>query len=91
MLLVDKLGGMVTSSSMVPPLPDLKSMYESVPQIVLEELLKIGHRPSEIEIRSDLLIMLLDDTLEHAGCQVAEAEVIGIFFSNFITLNIPIC
>jgi len=41
-------------------------MYESVPQKVLEELLKQKHRPSMIEIRTDLL----EETLEHAGCQV---------------------
>ncbi len=68
LLLIDKLSELVISSSVLSPQPDLRSLYESVPQKVLEELLKSGHRPSKIEIRSDLLFGLLEDTLEHAGC-----------------------
>jgi uncharacterized protein DUF6930 len=61
---------LIISSSILPPKPDLSSMYESVPQMVLEELLKTGHRPSEIQIRSGLLLELLEETLEGAGCLV---------------------
>jgi hypothetical protein len=61
---------MVTVMSILTPQPDLRSMYESVPQRVLEELVKSGHRPSKIEIRSDLLYRLLEEILEKAGCRV---------------------
>jgi hypothetical protein len=71
LLLIDKLSDMVISSSVLSPKPDLSSLYESVPQKVIEELLKPGHRPSKIEIRSDLLWILLEETLEHAGCKAA--------------------
>ncbi len=71
LLLVDKGNGLVISSSILSPVPDLRSMYESLPQKVLEELLKPGHRPSMIEIRTDLLWILLEETLEYAGCKVA--------------------
>ena len=71
LLLIDKLSDMVISSSVLSPKPDLSSLYESVPQKVIEELLKPGHRPSKIEIRSDLLLSLLEEPLEHAGCRVA--------------------
>ncbi len=90
LLLVDKLNDLVISSSVLSPRPDLRSLYESVPQKVLEELLKSGHRPSKIEIRSDLLFDLLEDSLEHAGCPVAWVsempemdEAIGSMISHF--------
>jgi hypothetical protein len=70
LLLVDKGNGMVRSTSVLAPQPDLQAMYESVPQRVLEELIQLGHRPSGIEIRSDLLFELLEDLLEQAGCRV---------------------
>jgi len=70
LLFVDKENGRVAGMSMMTPHPDLNSMYESIPQKVLEELVKQGFRPSTIEIRSDLLHTLLVEMLEEAGCQV---------------------
>lgn len=89
LLMLDKLSGMIISTAMLTPKPDLRSMYESIPQKVLEELLKYGHRPSVIEIRTDLLFDLLEETLEHAGCRVSLVsqmptmdEVIGSMISK---------
>ena len=89
LLMVDKHNGMIISSSVLSPKPDLFTMYESVPQKVFDELLKTGHRPSAIEIRSDLLLTLLEETLEDAGCLVewedhmpAMDEVIDSLISN---------
>lgn len=70
LLIVDKYVGTIISSSVLSPKPDLSTMYESVPQKVFEELLKLGHKPSVIEIRSDLLLTLLEEPLESAGCLV---------------------
>ena len=70
LMMIEKLNGMVISTSILSPQPDLRSMYESIPQKVLEELLKSGHRPSKIEVRSDLLHELLEEILEKAGCRV---------------------
>ncbi|TFH23405.1 MAG: hypothetical protein E4H10_12210 [Bacteroidia bacterium] len=70
LMMVEKLNGLVVSMSVLSPQPDLESLYESVPQRVLEELIKSGHRPSRIEIRSDLLFDLLEEILEKAGCRV---------------------
>ena len=88
-LMVDKFSGMVVSSSMLPPQPDLHSMHESLPQKVMEELVRLGHRPSKIWIRSDLLEELLHEILEKAGCPVQWViempemdEVIGNLLSN---------
>jgi hypothetical protein len=70
LLMVEKGNGLVWSSSILAPQPDLHSMYESVPQRVLEELVKSGHRPSKIEIRTDLLFNTLLEFLDDSGCSV---------------------
>jgi hypothetical protein len=74
LILVDKNSGLVMGPLMLSPEPDLHSMYESIPSKLVEELLKTGHRPSKIEIRSSLLYELLKDTMEDAGCTVAWAK-----------------
>jgi hypothetical protein len=74
LLMVDAQSGMVTSTTVHPPLPDLHSLYESVPQTVLDELLRLGHKPSEIQIRSLLLLGLLKEMLVEAGCPVVLEE-----------------
>jgi len=70
LLLVDEHSGLVTGMSTLSPQPDLRSMYESLPQQVLDELIKLGHRPSKIRIRNGLLFNLLEELLETAGCPV---------------------
>ena len=69
-LMVDKHTGLVTGTAMLTPIPGLRTMYGTVPQRVLEELMKLGYRPSKIEVRSDLLLELLEEVLEEAGCLV---------------------
>jgi hypothetical protein len=70
LLMVDAYTGMVTGVSTLSPQPDLRSMYESVPGMVVDELKKLGHRPSDIMIRTGILYDLLVELLESAGCQV---------------------
>jgi len=70
LMLVEKGNGLIRSTSILAPQPDLRSMYESVPQCVLEELVKSGHKPSKIEIRTDLLFNMLLEFLDEAGCSV---------------------
>jgi hypothetical protein len=89
LLLVDKQNEMVLSSSVLAPQPELHSMYESLPQRVVDELMNLGHRPSTVEIRSDLLLELLEELLEEVGCQVQWVnqmpqmdEVIASFISH---------
>ncbi|MCD4709613.1 MAG: hypothetical protein K8R52_02105 [Bacteroidales bacterium] len=89
LMLVDKVNSMVTGMSMLTPQPDLQTMFESIPQRALDELIKSGHRPSKIEIRSDLLFELLEEILKKAGCRVVWVdrmtemdEVIGSMVSN---------
>ena len=89
MLMLDKQDELITSTSVLSPQPDLQFMYESVPQQVVNELIQLGHKPSKIEIRSDLLFELLEEILEEAGCpvqwvnQMAQMdEAIGSFISH---------
>ena len=74
LLMLEKGSGLIRSTSILTPEPDLHTMYESVPQRVLEELIKSGRRPSNIEIRSELLFGLLEEILEKSGCRVVWQE-----------------
>ena len=68
LLMVDKQSGMVPGMAMLAPEPDLHTMYESIPQKLLEEIVKLGFRPEKIEIRSELLFTLLQKALKEAYC-----------------------
>ncbi len=68
LLLVDKETGMIPGMTILTPEPDLSSLYESVPQKLLEEILKLGYRPEKIEIRSDLLYELTQGSLKKSWC-----------------------
>ena len=68
LLLVDKQSGMVPGMNMLTPQPDLHTMYESIPQKLLEEITNLGFRPKKIEIRSELLFVLLHKVLKEAYC-----------------------
>jgi hypothetical protein len=74
LMLVEKGSGLIRSTSILAPQPDLRSMYESVSQRVLDELVQLGHRPSKIEIRTDLLFDMLLEILEEAGCSVERVD-----------------
>ena len=68
LLLVEKQNGMVPGMAMLTPHPDLHTMYESIPQKMLEEIAKLEFRPKKIEIRSEQLFMLLEKVLKEAYC-----------------------
>jgi hypothetical protein len=74
LLLVDKDSGMIPGMAMLSPLPDLHSMYETFPQKLLDEILKLGFRPASVELRSELLFDLAGEILEQAGCPVVLTE-----------------
>jgi len=77
LLMVEEGNGLVRSSSILAPQPDLHSMFESVPQHVLDELIKSGHRPSKIRIRTELLSETLMEILGNAGCNVERVDRMG--------------
>ena len=74
LILVDKESGMVTGMAMLSPLPDLDSMYETLPQKLLEEITKLEARPERIELRSDLLLGLVEGALKEAWCMPVLVE-----------------
>ncbi len=89
LLLVDKEREVVTGMQTLAPEPDLHSMYESVPQKVLEELLKLGYRPEKMEVRSELLYTLVQRAMTDAGVNLVQVEempqmddFIGSLFSS---------
>ena len=70
LLLLDKQSGAVVSFEMLTPVPDIDTMYEKVPQALLEQLLKYGFRPARIEVRSDLVYRLVAPSLKKVGCRL---------------------
>ena len=74
LLLVDKETGLIPGMDMLTPQPDLHSMYESVPQRLLEEIGKLGYRPEKIEIRSNLLFGLVQGALKEAWCTPVQVK-----------------
>ena len=74
LLLVDKESGLIPGMDMLTPQPDLHSMYESVPQRLLEEIGKLGYRPEKIEIRSNLLFGLVQGALKEAWCTPVQVK-----------------
>ena len=74
LLLVEKENGMIPGMAMLTPDPDLNSMYESVPQKLLEEIAKLRFRPEQIELRSDLLFGLVKGALKEAWCMPVLVE-----------------
>jgi hypothetical protein len=74
MLLVDKQSGRVLGMDTLSPQPDIHTMYESIPQKLLEEIAKLGFRPRKIEIRSEILFLLLQEMLNEAYCNPERVE-----------------
>jgi hypothetical protein len=74
LLLVDRENGVVYGMEMLEPLPDLHSLYESLPQVLLEEIAKLGFRPKKIEVRSSQLFVLLKKVLDEVNCTLEQVE-----------------
>jgi len=70
LLLVEKKSGFVLGSKILAPEPDLNALHETVAGKVMDELLRLGYRPTLIEVRSRLLHGLLEQPLKEARCQV---------------------
>jgi len=87
LLLADKNSGMMLGMEMIPPLPDLQQMYEKVPEKVLDEVLKLGYRPSRFEIRSDILYKLSHSFLLRAGCRVLGVKQMPLMDEFILSLS----
>lgn len=69
LLLVDKETGTIPGMPMLTPDPDIHSMYETVPQKLLEEITRLKYRPERIELRTELLYNLTETALKKAWCK----------------------
>lgn len=87
LLLADKKRSLMLGMEMLPPLPDLQQMYESVPEKVLDELLKLRYRPSRIDIRSDILFNLTNSFLLRAGCRVLGVKQMDVMDEFLLSLS----
>lgn len=67
LLLVNKKTGIIQDYNMLSPLPDLDTMYESIPEKLLDMFLESNSVPSQVEMRSEILITLLTQLLDRAG------------------------
>lgn len=74
LLLVNKKSGIISGYEMLSPIPDIDSMYESVPQKILDMLLKNNYRPYQVELRSEILIGYLSLLLTRAGINLIETD-----------------
>ncbi len=88
LLAANKKTGIIESMEMLTPHPDLDTMYESVPQKVIDMLLSLKYNPLRIEIRSDLLESLLRTILKKAGfkmVRVKELQIIEMVVEGFMS------
>ncbi|MEA1886842.1 MAG: hypothetical protein U9N72_06510 [Bacteroidota bacterium] len=74
LLLVDGETGMVAGMTMLTPIPDLDALYESVPQKLMEEIVNLGYRPEQIELRGEFLWGLAEGALKKAMCIPVRVE-----------------
>ncbi len=85
LLIIDKEKNKVLEMENLVPLPDVHTMYESVPKKVLELLNKLPYKPFRIEIRNEILNTLLDKILKQAGIDLKLTEhlkVHDLFFES---------
>jgi hypothetical protein len=69
LMLVDASDGQIVGMNMLTPTPDLHTMHESVPQMLLEELDELGFRPERIELHTELLYSLTGNALKKSYCR----------------------
>ena len=74
LLLTDKNSGMISGMELIHADPDIRSVYESVPQKLLDLIKKLGRRPAVIEFRSDLLYSLAEELLDICRCSPSFVE-----------------
>lgn len=74
LLILDKNRGVVPCMQTLSPEPDLHSMYELLPQMVLDEIKKLGYRPTRFEVRAGIPFTLLEEPLKQANCRVLQVK-----------------
>ena len=73
-MLVNKKTGIIEDYRMLTPLPDLDTLYESLPEKLLDMFLDCHSVPQQVEIRSRVLISLLSEVLTKAGIKLINPD-----------------
>ncbi len=79
LLMVDPMSTMVLGIETLQPSPSLAAMRATVPNLLLEQCIKVKIRPQEIAVDSDLMYDLLEDLADEAGVElIDDFELEGI-------------
>ncbi len=74
LLLCNKKSGIVEGMQILQPKPDLDTMYESLPQELMELLMRNKYLPRRIELRSEIMLLLLPEMLGKAGIEIGKLK-----------------
>jgi hypothetical protein len=66
LMLADHESGMILGVDLLTPLPSMEAMWSEVPAIVVEKLAE-GFPPKEIQVKDDMLYILLQAVAQEAG------------------------
>ncbi len=60
LMVVDKRSEMILGNEMMKPVPSLKEMWSTIPQHLVNALIRSGKRPKELHVQTELLAKLLE-------------------------------
>ena len=86
-LLIEKQKNRILGFQTIPPVPDLKTAYESLQDIIFDKLLDLSYKPFRIEVRNTILSLLLADMTENTGIEMKEVqkmENVDIYLDDLI-------
>ncbi|MBM3236075.1 hypothetical protein FJZ31_07215 [Candidatus Poribacteria bacterium] len=76
LLLIESNSGMILSTELLQPHPSLEVMWGSVPMTLVSQFARFGVLPSQISVRSPLLIQLLQPLAEALGFELKATPVL---------------
>ncbi len=76
LMLVETEQAMIVGTKLIPPLPDLKTMWTEVPTHILEELYNARYLPEQIIVSSDMLYGYLEQISDYLNVPIEFEEVL---------------
>jgi len=70
LLVIDGNSGLILGSEMLRPEPSLEEMWGSVPMTLVSQFARVGIVPSQISVRSPMLVQLLQPLVEELGFEL---------------------
>jgi hypothetical protein len=86
-LLANKKNEKMEGFELLRPLPNIKTMYESIPQLLIDMLSDLPFKPYRIEIRNYIISSLLGGFSEKTGIEIKEVVNMHLtdqFFDSFV-------